>query len=75
MFKGLRGRSGLTGLDDLVRAKAPGADAEPLNAAIHECADPLEIRLEAPSGDIVRVTDIPAHDGAFSAKFAAFRHD
>ena len=42
-------RMGSGGLDDLVRPDAARADAQALDAAVHERADPLQVRLE-PAG-------------------------
>src|SRR5829696_4381721 len=67
-----RMRSG--GLDDLAGAQAASADAQPLDAAVHQGADALEVRLEPARCDIVRVADVPADDRPFSADFAAFCH-
>ena len=38
--------TGLGRLDDLARAEAARADAQPLDAAVDERADALEVRLE-----------------------------
>lgn len=62
-------------LDDLARLQATRAHAQALDPAVHQRADTLEVRLEPPCRDVVRVADIPPDDRAFSAKFAAFRHD
>lgn len=63
------------GLDDLAGLEATRTHAQAPNAAVHDRANPLEVRFEPPCGDVVRVADISPDDRAFSAKFAAFRHD
>src|SRR5687768_496711 len=65
---------GLGGLDDLARAEAARADAQPLNAAVDERAHPLQVRLEPPRGHVMRVTDVPTHDGTLIADFTTFCH-
>ena len=62
-------------LDHLAGLQAPRTDAQAADAAVHHRTDPLEVRFEPPGGDVVRVADIPPDNRAFSAKFAAFRHD
>src|SRR6185295_4272897 len=63
------------GLDDLVGSEAARADAQPTDSAVDHRANPLEVRFEPPRRDVVRVADVPADDGAFSADFAALCHE
>src|SRR5688500_919260 len=74
-FDGCRRLStALRGLDDLARAQAARADAQPLNPAVHERAHALEVRLEPPGRHVMRVTDVPSHDRTLTADFTTFGH-
>ena len=63
------------GLDDLAGPQAARADPQPLDSAVHQGANALEVRLEAARRDVVRVADVAADDRPFSADLAAFCHD
>src|SRR5262245_8300692 len=62
------------GLDDFVRSQAASADAQAANTAVHHRPDTLKVGLEPAWRHVVRVADVPADDGAFSADLAAFCH-
>jgi hypothetical protein len=62
-------------LDDLPRSQTSRADAKPLDAAVDEGPNRLEVRLEAPRAHIVGVTDLAAHNRTLAADFASFCHD
>ena len=57
----LRLRTG--GFCDLAGLEAGGAHVDPLRRAVHDRADPLDVRVPAPLGAAVRVADAHAEDG------------
>src|SRR5262245_17333340 len=67
-------REGSGGLHDFSGTKTARADANPPDAAIHDCSYRLEVRLEPPRADVVSVADLPAHHRTFSANLTPLRH-
>jgi hypothetical protein len=61
-------------LGDLVRPDAPRADADALVATIDDRTDPLEVRLEAPGADVMRVAEGSSDDGLLTAHFTLLGH-
>src|SRR5450759_223947 len=61
-------------LYDLAGTQAPSAHAQPLGSAVDRRTDRLEVRLEPPSGHVVRVADIVPRDGPLAADFTPLRH-
>src|SRR5690349_6704526 len=61
-------------LDHFVRAQAPGAHPDALDAAVHDRAHRLQVGLEAPRTDVVRVTHLSSHNRALAADFTPLRH-
>jgi hypothetical protein len=62
------------GLDDLAASQAACADADPLGSAIHDRPHRHQVRQPPARGDVVRVTDLVAHDGALPAYITALGH-
>src|SRR5262245_3633449 len=62
-------------LDHFVRAQAPGADANALDAAVDHRAHDLKIRLEPARAHVVRVTVLPADHRRLAADFTLLRHN
>src|SRR5262249_49779171 len=62
------------GLDDPIGPDTPGTDANPPHGAIDDGLDPLEVRLEPPRSDVVRVTVDAPDNRRFAANFALFCH-
>ncbi len=63
------------GLDDLAGLQAARADTQAADATVHHRAYALKVRFEPTRRHIVRVAHISPDNRAFSAEFAAFRHD
>ena len=61
-------------LHDFVGSDAPGADAEPADASVHERPHALEIGLEPAGSDVVSVADDPADNRGLAADFAVLGH-
>src|SRR5690349_23599629 len=59
---------------DFARPQAPRADAKAADAAVDQRADALEIRLEAPSSDVVGVADDAPDYRRLAAHFTLLRH-
>jgi hypothetical protein len=64
----------LSGFDHLLGPEAPGADANALDAPVDDRPNGLEVRFEPSRADIVRVADLPSHDGTLSANFTPLGH-
>ena len=64
----------LCGFDDFVRSQAARADANALDAAVDQCPHRLQVRLEPPRADVVRVAVLTPHDRTLSANLATLGH-
>src|SRR5262249_59886521 len=62
------------GLDDLATSQAARADADPLGSALHDRPHRHQVRQPPARGNVVRVTDLVAHNRAFSTHIAALGH-
>src|SRR5262249_60089176 len=62
------------GLDDLAPSQAARADADPLGSALHDRPHRHQVRQPSPRGDVVRVTDLIAHDRALPTHITALGH-
>src|SRR5262249_56646240 len=63
------------GFRHLPAAQAARAHANPSHSAVDHRLHRLQVRLEAPGADVVRVTVLPAYDRRPSADLTFFRHD
>src|SRR6185436_8645843 len=61
-------------LDDFVRSQAARADANALDAAVDQGPHGLQVRLEPPRTDVVRVAVVTSHDRTLSANLATLSH-
>jgi hypothetical protein len=66
--------SSLRGFDHFLRSEAPRADADAFDTPVDDRPNRLEVRLEPPRADIVRVADLPSHHGTFSANLTPLGH-
>src|SRR5687768_16820260 len=64
----------LRGLDHLVGAQTPCADANAPDASIDHRPHRLQVRFEPPRAHVVRVAHLPADDRTLTAYLATFRH-
>jgi hypothetical protein len=62
-------------LDDLIGPETPGADAHALGSAIDDGANVLQIRLETPRTDVMRVTHLAADNRLLAANLTMLGHD
>ena len=65
---------GLKGFRYVPGADAAGADLDASHRAVVDGLDLLQVGIPGPAGFVVRVTDIIAEAGAFSADFAYLGH-
>jgi hypothetical protein len=66
--------SSLRGFDHLLGAEAPRADADAFDTAVDDRPNRLEVRLEPPRADIMRMANLPAHHGTLSANLTPLGH-
>ena len=57
----------LSRLDDAVRLEAARAHPEAPRLAVDACADALQVRVPAPRGLVIGMTDVMTRYGAFAA--------
>jgi len=62
------------GFCHLAGAEAPRADADPLDTAVDDRSDELQVRLESPGADVVRVAVLAPYDRSLPAHFTSFGH-
>src|SRR5215470_4857837 len=62
------------GLDDLATSQAARADADPLGSTLHDRPHRHQIRQPPARGNVVRVADLVAHDGALPTHITALGH-
>jgi hypothetical protein len=61
-------------LNHLARPQASCTHTEAFDAPVDHRPDGLKIRLEAAWADVMRVADLPADNGTFTAEFTSFCH-
>jgi hypothetical protein len=62
------------GFDHFLGSQTPRADADAFDPAVDDRSNCLQIRLEPPRAHIMRVADLPAHHGTFSANLTPLGH-